>query len=80
MDVEVRSFAWMLSIWLPTSKKPGRKGRPRESDEILNRVDTLREQGLTFPEIAARMNECKTAGAWRKLLRSRRSTQPDERK
>jgi len=79
-DVQVRSFGWVLSIWLPTSGKPGRKGRPPESDEILKRIDTLRGQGLTFPEIAARMKERKTPDAWRKLLTSRRSAPRNERK
>ena len=67
LDVDVHPFGWRLTIWLSMSRKPRRKGRPRESREVREQVGSLRDAGHTYPEIAKLMKEHKSPDTWRKL-------------
>jgi hypothetical protein len=72
LDAEVRPFGWMLSIWLPLSKKRNRVGRPREDRELVQQVRSLRDAGCTWPEIAKHIQKLtstrRTPDSYRKLL------------
>jgi hypothetical protein len=71
-DVDVQIFGWRLVIFLPISRKPKPRGRPRENPSVIEQAKRYLNEGLSYVALAKVMgkhhNEHKSADAWRKLI------------
>jgi len=72
VDADVHPTGWRLTIWLPMSRKPRPKGRPRENPSFIAQAKRYLNDGLSYVALAKIMgenhHEHKSADAWRKLI------------